>query len=98
LIFEKIEAACLLSVLFNKESGSDELFKTFDEIKNLLFDLEIKYLIDPPSGWMYGFPKKIPKERLDKDPLVFLVENGYPQEEINNLGEHFYYKITEVKL
>jgi len=35
-------------------------------------------IIDPPSGWKYGFPKPIPKDRI-KDSLVWLVEQGYPQ-------------------
>ena len=38
-------------------------------------------MIDPPSGWMYGFPKSIPKDVTDH--LKWLVENGYPQEEID---------------
>mgnify|MGYP005829749517 CR=1 FL=1 len=38
-------------------------------------------MIDPPSGWMYGFPKSIPKDVTNH--LKWLVENGYPQEEID---------------
>ena len=45
-------------------------------------------IIDPPSGWKYGFPKPIPDDIKDARP--WLVENGYPQKEIDNLGEHFY--------
>ncbi len=45
-------------------------------------------IIDPPSGWKYGFPKPIPDDI--KDVIPWLVENGYPQEEIDKLGEHFY--------
>ena len=45
-------------------------------------------MCDPPSGWKYGFPKPIPESVEDvKD---WLVENGYPQEEIDKCGEHFY--------
>ena len=50
-------------------------------------------IIDPPSGWKYGFPKPIPEGIIGKGevPLVtWLVDNGYPQEEIDKLGEHFY--------
>jgi hypothetical protein len=47
-----------------------------------------KEMIDPPSGWKYGFPKELPKGT--KDTLAWLVENGYPQKEIDKLGEHFY--------
>jgi len=45
--------------------------------------------IDPPSGWKYGFPKPIPEDRR-YDSLTWLVEQGYPQAEIDALGEHFY--------
>ena len=45
-------------------------------------------IIDPPSGWKYGFPKPIPEDRIE-DVLVWLVEQGYPQSEIDSLGEIF---------
>ena len=45
-------------------------------------------IIDPPSGWKYGFPKPIPEDRI-KDATVWLVEQGYPQSLIDDLGEHF---------
>jgi len=51
-------------------------------------------IIDPPSGWKYGFPKPIPEDRL-KDQDVWLVEQGYPQSEIDALGEHFYCRYWE---
>ena len=43
----------------------------------------VKYVVDPPSGWMYGFPKA-----FDHDPNVETVEewyvrNGYPQQLID---------------
>ena len=44
--------------------------------------------IDPPSGWRYGFPKIMPDGVTDIHK--WLVENGYPQEEIDKMGEHFY--------
>jgi hypothetical protein len=47
-----------------------------------------KHMIDPPSGWLYGFPKELPKGV--EDVMSWLVENGYPQKEIDKLGEHFY--------
>ena len=47
-----------------------------------------KHMIDPPSGWLYGFPKELPEDV--KDTSAWLVENGYPQKEIDKLGEHFY--------
>ena len=45
-------------------------------------------MIDPPSGWKYGFPKELPKDTTDV--LAWLVENGYPQKEIDRLGDNFY--------
>jgi len=51
-------------------------------------------IIDPPSGWKYGFPKPIPEDRR-KDSLVWLVEQGYPQSLIDYLGEHFYCRYWE---
>ena len=61
-------------------------------------------IIDPPSGWKYGFPKPIPEDRKS-DALVWLVEQGYPQSEIDGLGDYFHYRswkedeqITQVSL
>lgn len=50
-------------------------------------------VIDPPSGWMYGFPKPIPDNVTDVKE--WLVENGYPQSEIDACGEHFYCQYWE---
>ena len=37
-------------------------------------------MIDPPSGWIYGFPKEIP-ESVESDKInEWLVNNGYPQD------------------
>ena len=44
--------------------------------------------IDPPSGWKYGFPKIIPDDVDDTEK--WLLENGYPQAEIDACGKHFY--------
>ena len=51
-------------------------------------------IIDPPSGWQYGFPKPIPEDRR-YDSLTWLVEQGYPQSLIDELGEHFYCRYWE---
>lgn len=45
-------------------------------------------MIDPPSGWRYGFPKMIPKEHQHRT-LEWLVEQGYPKHIIDELGDHF---------
>lgn len=51
----------------------------------------MRYMIDPPSGWQYGFPK-IWDTRQEPDVIKWLVENGYPQFKIDDLGEHFYFR------
>ena len=40
-------------------------------------------IIDPPSGWMYGFPKAISRDAALFDLDEWLVHNGYPQKLIN---------------
>jgi len=53
--------------------------------------------IDPPSGWRYGFPKVLPEDVTDT--IKWLVENGYPQHEIDACGDHFYCRhwFTEIE-
>lgn len=51
-------------------------------------------IIDPPSGWKYGFPKSIPEDRI-KDAKNWLIENGYPQSEMDSYGEYFHYRVWE---
>lgn len=38
-------------------------------------------MIDPPTGWLYGFPKVFPDDVTNVNE--WLVENGYPQEEVD---------------
>lgn len=45
-------------------------------------------MIDPPSGWKYGFPKELP-EGIE-NVMTWLVENGYPQKEIDACGDYFF--------
>ena len=47
-------------------------------------------IIDPPSGWRYGFPKPIPEDI--KDIKQWLIDNGYPEKEIENMGDDFWYR------
>lgn len=36
-------------------------------------------IVDPPSGWMYGFPKPIPRSfESDDAEETWFCENGYP--------------------
>jgi hypothetical protein len=44
--------------------------------------------IDPPAGWKYGFPKVLPENVTDT--IQWLLDNGYPQHEIDLCGNHFY--------
>jgi len=51
-------------------------------------------IIDPPSGWRYGFPKPIDFEELksnDKTLETWLVENGYPEEHVEFAVKHCRY-------
>ena len=50
--------------------------------------------IDPPSGWRYGFPKVYDGAK-DGGILTWLVEQGYPQAQIDSLGEQFYWRSWE---
>ena len=50
-------------------------------------NMKVHY-IDPPSGWKYGFPKVLP-EGVD-NTIQWLLDNGYPQREIDAYGNHFY--------
>jgi hypothetical protein len=52
--------------------------------------------VDPPSGWKYGFPKPIPSDRRE-DLIAWLLENGYPQQEIDACGKYFYCQFCEEK-
>ena len=45
-------------------------------------------MIDPPSGWRFGFPKVLPESDKHR-VLEWLVEEGYPQHEIDALGDYF---------
>ena len=56
-------------------------------------EMKIK-MIDPPSGWKYGFPKPIPEDV--ENTFKWLVENGYPQHEIDSCGDYFCCRYWEV--
>ena len=43
---------------------------------------ELVTLIDPPSGWKYGFPKVLPDPR-PADIEQWIRDEGYPQSEID---------------
>jgi hypothetical protein len=37
-----------------------------------------KLMIDPPSGWRYGFPKELPEDQRSR-ATEWLIEQGYPK-------------------
>jgi hypothetical protein len=46
-------------------------------------------IIDPPQGWRYGFPKVFDCDE-NEDVNTWLINNGYPKQLIEQLGEHFH--------
>ena len=40
-------------------------------------------MYDPPSGWRYGFPKQIPEDLLPGDFKQWVLDSGYPTEDID---------------
>ena len=55
-----------------------------------------KLMCDPPEGWRYGFPKSIPYEvEQNQGTRNWLIENGYPQSEIDKLGDYFFVRFWE---
>ena len=62
----------------------------------------MRYMIDPPSGWKYGFPKALPSEAViyyggsdygvkeDFNLKRWFIEGGYPEKEIDSFGEQFW--------
>lgn len=55
-------------------------------------------MIDPPSGWMYGFPK-VCTAKEGQNHSDWLVEQGYPKKIIDDFGDDFYcrYWIEEIE-
>lgn len=50
-----------------------------------MFEKGKKVLIDPPTGWMYGFPKDF---IVGDDVKQFLLDNGYPAEDVEWASKH----------
>jgi len=61
-------------------------------------------MCDVPSGYLYGFPRALPKEATihyggtdygvvkDFNVAEWIVANGYPQKEIDSFGDQFCYR------
>lgn len=47
------------------------------------------YMIDPPEGWRYGFPKEVPKGFFDltlEEKNQWFLDNGYPKERLEDMA------------
>ena len=53
--------------------------------------------IDPPSGWMYGFPKvddfapshpNLPGEEWKQERRQWFIDNGYPEKDVELAMKH----------
>jgi len=71
----------------NHEREEDEVKENEQDNLTIERNLSTRTMIDPPSGWRFGFPKEIPKKVLEEDVLNWLVDNGYPQSEIDIFKE-----------
>lgn len=42
-------------------------------------------MVDPPSGWMYGFPRVAPREVLEDNKKFrdWLSKHGYPDDQLD---------------
>jgi len=54
-------------------------------------------MIDPPSGWKYGFPMPLPDPRPE-NTMKWLIEMGYPEKEIEAMGQYFYSRYWEQEI
>lgn len=56
-------------------------------------------MVDPPSGWKYGFPKPVHEDYYlledDFSMTQWLVSEGYPQSEIDACGNNFFIRSWE---
>ena len=50
-------------------------------------------MVDPPSGWKYGFPKAKPDDTIDT--IAWLLSEGYPQSEIDKMGNTLFIRTWE---
>jgi hypothetical protein len=55
-----------------------------------------KIWVDPPLGWKYGFPRIWDNEK-DGSMRDWMIKCGYPQQEIDSCGEHFYTRQWEAE-
>lgn len=62
-------------------------------------------IVDPPSGWRYGFPKvfdfkpshtNLPGEEYDMELKEWFIDNGYPRKDVNLAVKHSWYSEINV--
>lgn len=46
----------------------------------------MRVMIDPPSGWKYGFPKELPQDV--QDIRQWFIDNGYPEKDVDFAMKH----------
>ena len=54
-------------------------------------------MCDPPEGWKYGFPKKIPDDVKDNNFFDWLISEGYPEKNIETRAKHCRFWYIEEK-
>lgn len=57
-------------------------------------------MVDPPEGWLYGFPKPFPggMKMSPNDKIRWFRDNGYPQELIDQgMLQHVRYYESELE-
>lgn len=69
---------------FNDVTGDVLINKVSTEEYKINYDIVMAkhIMVDPPSGWMYGFPALWDKTKYDTLAL-FLRAKGYPEEDID---------------
>jgi len=51
-------------------------------------------MVDPPMGWMYGFPKPVDESKTMREMLI---EAGYPSSQLAHALEHLRFFKTHPK-
>lgn len=63
--------------------------------------MKIYEWVDPPSGWLYGFPKRVDEDyySIGKNKTEWFVKQGYPIKLINegmlNNVRHWYEEVKD---
>lgn len=60
-------------------------------------DNKTNIYVDPPQGYMYGFPKIWDKEKYP-DFKKWLIKEGYPKKTIKKYGDNFVCRFWESKI